>query len=132
MQNPLHSLARGLFAATVTGLIAAAALAAQASGFDGTWTTSFESQVGVQTYTYTFKVEGDKVTGRAKSANGDYEIAGGKVEGDKITFVENMDYQGMALAISYEGKLVAPDQIQFKRDVAGQGGEEFVAKREKK
>lgn len=130
LENTRH-LIRGLAAATFFGLVTAAALAAQASGFDGTWTTSFDSQVGVQRYTYTFKVDGDKVTGRARSDNGDYEIANGKVEGEKISFVENMDYQGMALAISYEGRLVAPDQIQFKRDVGGMGGEEFVAKREK-
>lgn len=132
MQHHHRTLARGLVLVAALGLAAVGALAAAPSGFDGTWTTSFESQVGVQTYTYTFKVDGAKVTGKAKSENGDYEIADGKVEGDKITFVENMDYQGMPLAIAYEGKLVAPDQIQFKRDVAGQGGEEFVAKREKK
>jgi hypothetical protein len=129
MQHPRH-LTRGLAAALVLGIASARVLAADASDFNGTWTTSFDSQVGVQTYTYTFKVEGDKVTGRARSGNGDYEIADGKIEGDKITFVENMDYQGMALAISYEGKLVAPDQIQFRRDVAGMGGEEFVAKKQ--
>lgn len=120
---------RGLLAVAVLGAVTA--LAAQPAGFDGTWTASFDSQVGVQTYTYTFKVEGDKLTGRAKSDNGDYEIAAGKVQGDTISFVENMDYQGMQLAIAYEGKLVSPDEIQFKRDVAGQGGEEFSAKRQK-
>jgi len=130
MQN-YRIIARGLLAAATLGLLAAGALAAAPAGFNGTWTTSFDSQVGVQTYTFTLKVDGGKVTGRAKSDNGDYEIADGKVEGDKITFVENMDYQGMALAIAYEGKLAAPDEIQFKRDVAGQGGEEFVAKRAK-
>jgi len=131
MQHHDRRRARGFLAMAAMSLIATAVLAAQASGFAGTWTASFDSQVGVQTYTYTFQVEGNKLTGRAKSANGDYEIANGKVEGDKISFVENMDYQGMALAIAYEGRLTAPDQIQFKRDVGGMGGEEFVAKREK-
>jgi hypothetical protein len=130
MKHHRH-IVRGAGAALMLGLLACGALAAEASPFDGVWTTSFDSQVGVQTYTYTFKVEGNKVTGRAKSDNGDYEIADGKVDGDKITFVENMDYQGIALVITYEGKLIAPDQIQFKRDVSGQGGEEFVARKHK-
>lgn len=126
-----RNYARGLMVAAALGLLAARALAAEPSRFDGTWTASFDSQVGVQSYTYTFKVEAGKLTGRAKSENGDYEIAEGKVEGDKISFVENMDYQGMQLAIAYEGTLASADEIRFKRDVAGQGGEEFAAKRQK-
>src|SRR5262245_18263374 len=49
----------GRAGAVLLGLMALGALAADASGITGTWTTSFESQVGTQTYTYTFKVEGD-------------------------------------------------------------------------
>jgi hypothetical protein len=117
--------------AAFLGLAALSAVAADASGISGTWTTSFDSQVGVQTYTYTFKVEGDKLTGRAKSANGDTEILEGKVEKDHVHFVENLNYQGMELRIVYEGTVVSPDEIKFKRDVGGQGGEEFAAKRQK-
>ena len=130
MEHQRRMLTRGLLAAAALAFAAGPAVAAEATGFNGTWAASFDSQVGVQTYTYTFKVEGGKLTGRAKSDAGDYEIANGKVEGDKISFVENMDYQGMALAISYEGRLTSADEIQFKRDVAGQGGEEFTAKRQ--
>lgn len=113
------------------GLAAPPALAADASGITGTWTTSFDSQVGVQTYTFTFKAEGGKLTGRAKSDNGDSEIVEGKLDKDKVSFVENMNYQGMELRIAYEGTVVSADEIKFKRDVAGQGGEEFTAKRQK-
>lgn len=128
----LHrTFARRLVIAAALAALAAPALTAEPSRFDGTWTASFDSQVGVQAYTYTFKVEAGKLTGRAKSANGDYEIANGKVEGDRISFVENMDYQGMQLAIAYAGTLASADEIRFKRDVAGMGGEEFVAKRQK-
>jgi len=112
-------------------MFAAATLAADASGISGTWTASFDSQVGVQTYTYTFKVEGAKLTGHAKSNLGEGALADGKVEKDIVTFVENLSYEGMELAISYQGKVVSADEIQFKRDVGGQGGEEFTAKRQK-
>ena len=47
----------------------AAILIAPAAAADvtGTWTASFDTQVGVQNYTYTFKVEGSKLTAwRAK------------------------------------------------------------------
>jgi hypothetical protein len=106
-------------------------LAALAADISGTWATSFDSQVGVQTYTYTFVVKGSEVTGRFKSANGEGAITEGKLEGDKLTFVENMDYQGQALRIVYSGTVVSADEIKFKRDVGGQGGEEFTAKRAK-
>lgn len=111
--------------------LATAALAAAAADLVGNWTTTFESQVGEQKYTYTFKVEGGKVTGHAKSNLGEGPITDIKVEKDVVTFVEHLDYQGMMLDITYTGKMVSADEIQFKRDVGGQGSEEFTAKRAK-
>jgi hypothetical protein len=117
-------------AAALLTLAALRAFAADA-GITGTWTASFDSQVGQQTYTYTFKVEGGKLTGHSKSNLGESDLTEGKVDKDNVHFVENLDYQGMALRIVYEGKIVSPDEIKFKRDVGGQGGEEFSAKRQK-
>ena len=122
------SIRRFLTAAAALALLPLVALAAD---INGTWGTSFESQVGVQTYTYTFVVKGTEVTGTFKSANGEGPITEGKLEGDKLTFVENMDYQGQALRIVYSGTVVSADEIKFSRDVAGQGGESFTAKRVK-
>lgn len=121
----------GRAGALLLGMVALGALAADASGITGTWTTSFESQVGTQTYTYTFKVEGDKLTGHAKSNFGESDLTQGKVDKDNVHFVETLNYQGMELQIVYDGKVVSADEIKFKRDVAGQGGEEFSAKRQK-
>lgn len=114
--------------AAPAALVATAAYAA--TDISGTWTTSFDSQVGQQTYTYTIKVDGGVLTGHAKSNVGEGDIKG-TVTGDTVTFVENLDYQGQALAITYTGQIVSADEIKFKRDVAGQGGEEFTAKRSK-
>ncbi len=50
---------------------------------------------------------------------------------DVVTFVEHLNYQGMDLLINYDGKIISADEIKFKRDVGGQGGEEFTAKRSK-
>ena len=119
-----------LFSA-VLGLVAVAALAAGAPDITGTWTTSFDSQVGKQDYTYTWKVEGGKLTGHAKSNLGEGDLTDGKVDKGMVTFVEHLNYQGMMLDISYTGQIVSADEIKFKRDVGGQGGEEFTAKRKK-
>ena len=59
-----------------------------AGDVSGTWTATFETQVGTQNYTYEFQVQGAQLTGKAKSANGEVAIENGKVDGDKISFVE--------------------------------------------
>ncbi len=122
--------AAGMTAGAAVALAPLAALAAAPSAdISGTWTTEFDSQVGKQTYTYTFKLEGEKLTGHAKSNLGEGPVQG-TVDGDKVTFVENLDYQGQALAITYIGQIVSANEIKFKRDVAGAGGEEFTATRQ--
>ena len=63
--------------------------------------------------------------------DGAEEIVDIKIEKDVVTFIEHLDYQGMPLDITYQGKFEKPDEIKFKRDVGGQGGEEFTAKRAK-
>jgi hypothetical protein len=111
---------------TILGCFPILAMAAE---FDGTWTATFETQVGEQNYTYTFTVDGMEVTGTAVSANGEVEITAGKIEGDTISFVENLNYQGMELVITYTGKMTSDDEIEFSRQVADVATEELVAKR---
>jgi hypothetical protein len=103
---------------------------ALAADFNGTWTAAIDTQIGVQNYTYTFKVEGEKLTGKCKSQYGETEIAEGVVKGDDITFVENLVYEGMPLRIVYKGK-ISGDEIKFSRNVAEIADEPFVAKRAK-
>jgi hypothetical protein len=96
----------------------------------GKWTASIETQIGVQNYTYDFKVDAGKLTGTAKSQFGEIKIEQGAVNGDEITFVENVNYEGQALKITYKGK-IAGDEIKFARNVADMANEEFTAKRAK-
>jgi hypothetical protein len=96
----------------------------------GTWTASFDTQIGVQNYTYTFKVDGNKLTGTAKSDNGNVQIAEGMINGDDVSFVENLDFQGMPLRIVYKGKVMG-DQIKFTRTILDMFTEELVARRSK-
>ena len=46
-------------------LLPLAVLAADATNISGTWTASFDTQIGKQDYTYTFVVKGSQLTGRA-------------------------------------------------------------------
>lgn len=113
-------------------VIAGSAVVVLAADFNGEWSAAIETQVGVQNYTFTFKVDGQKVTGKAKSAfaSAETEITEGVVKGDDISFVENLVFEGMPLRIVYKGKL-AGDEIKFTRNVAEIADEPFVAKRSK-
>ena len=56
----------------------------------------------------------------------------GKVEGDKVSFVENLSFQGMDIRIVDSGTIVSADEIKFTRNVMDFATEELVAKRVKK
>jgi hypothetical protein len=102
---------------------------AQGANATGTWTASFDTQVGKQEYTYTFKVEGGALTGTAKgNLITDSMLSEGKIDGSTITFVEKGTYMGMPLEFKYSGE-VAGNEIKFKRELMGFPAEEFVAKR---
>ena len=123
----MRSLVRAwvLTASTIVGGIAFAA------DVSGTWTASFETQVGTQTYTYELHAQGNVLTGKTKgNLTGENAISDGKVDGNKISFVEKATYQGMPLVFNYTGELKG-DQIHFKRELMGFPAEEFDAKRAK-
>ena len=105
--------------------------AAQAPDISGKWTASFDTQIGTQNYTYEFTVKGSTLTGTAKSNIGEATISEGKVEGDKVTFVEMLKFEGMEIKITYTGKIASADEIKFTRQVADFATEEIVAKRVK-
>ena len=50
---------------------------------------------------------------------------------DKVSFVENFNFQGNDLKITYTGTVVSADEIKFHRDVSGLAQEDLVAKRSK-
>jgi hypothetical protein len=114
----------------VIGLFVLAAVAAYAAGVDGKWTAAIDTQIGVQNYTYDFKVDGEKLTGTAKSQFSESPIAEGSVKGDAISFVENLKYEGQEMRVVYKGK-ISGDEIRFNRQVGEFASEDFVAKRVK-
>ena len=115
-------------------LIVAGLACAYAADITGKWNAEFDSQVGTQKYVFDLKADGSKLTGKAISniagASATSELQEGKIDGNTISFVENLNYQGMELKISYKGT-VSGDEIKFARTVGDAGGEQFVAKRAK-
>lgn len=97
---------------------------AMAADITGKWTAKVPGRNGEQETTFTFKQEGEKLTGSITARQGERPITEGAVNGDAVTFVvENQ--RGKQ---TYKG-VVAGAEIKFKRE-GGQGQpREFVAKK---
>lgn len=117
-------------ALVMTMLFAGLAFSALAADINGQWTATFNTQIGEQHYTYIFKVDGEKLTGTAKNDMGSTEIQNGTVKGDDVSFVENLDFNGNKIEITYTGKITG-DEIKLTRKVGDFATEELVAKRVK-
>ena len=116
----------------VAALLVVVTLPLRAADVTGKWTATFNTEIGEQIYTYDFVVKGTVLTGTAKgNMTGESKISDGKVEGDKISFVENVDFQGMPLKIAYTGQMTSADEIKMTRNVADLAMETLVAKRVK-
>ena len=116
----------------VAAVLIVVALPLRAADVSGKWTSTFATDIGEQIYTFDFVVKGAVLTGVAKgNMTGESKISDGKVDGDKISFVENVDFQGMPLKITYTGQMTSADEIKMTRNVADLAMESLVAKRVK-
>jgi alpha-L-fucosidase len=99
----------------------------------GTWKAEFDTQIGMQKYTFVLKQDGATLTGKANAEiNGEKhetELKEGKIDGDSVSFVEVLNFQGNDLRIVYTGKLLA-NEIKLTRQVGEFAKEELVAKRQ--
>jgi enterochelin esterase-like enzyme len=130
-RRSLHEFAPLIFNASIATKPSAAALATE--NITGIWKAEFDSQVGRQKYTYTLKQDGMKLSGKAKSEIGDRkresELKDGKVDGDKVSFVETLDFQGNEIRITYAGS-ISGNEMKLTREVGDFAKEAIVAKRE--
>ena len=103
-----------------------------AADITGTWKASFDTQIGQQNYTYQFVVKGTTLTGKIQSEmGGTSDIVQGKVEDNKVSFVEVFKFEGNEIQITYTGQVTSDDEIKFTRQVAEFATEQLVAKRVK-
>jgi hypothetical protein len=113
-------------------LVLALLAVVHAADVTGKWTAKFMTQVGEQEYTYEFVQKGTTLTGTATgSLTGKTVISDGKVEGDKISFIENAMYMDMPLRFEYTGTVTSNDEIQMSRKLMDFEAEMLVAKRSK-
>ncbi len=113
----------------VLALCAGACLAADISG---NWKATAEGPNGAMERTFTFKVDGNKVTGETTSSMlGKSTITDGKVDGNTVTFSITAKLGDNDMKIDYKGT-ISGDQIKLTSSSAANGGQgiEWVAKRQ--
>jgi hypothetical protein len=110
------------------GLLSLTALAADITG---KWTAQMPGRNGqTREATFTFKVDGNTLTGTVSGRMGEAPIADGKIDGDTVSFTQTMEFNGNTVKMLYKGT-VSGDSIKFTRQRdGGEGqGQEFTAKR---
>lgn len=114
--------------------LAVASLSVFAADVTGTWKAEFETQRGLQKYTFILKQEGTTLTGKAsverEGEKRETEFKDGKVDGDTVTFVEPVKIQAREMNITFTGK-ISGGEIQFTRKVGDFGSAEATARRER-
>jgi enterochelin esterase-like enzyme len=104
-----------------------------AADVTGTWNAEFDTQRGLQKYTFTLKQEGAKVTGKVNvdtdGQKRESDLKEGTIEGDTVTFVEPLSIQGNDIRITFTGK-ISESGIKFTRQVGDFGSSEATAIRD--
>lgn len=121
----MQSVTRAFFAVAAV-LVAGSVLAAD---IDGKWVGT----VGQSEIKFTFKAEGEKLTGTLDNAAqaGVTEIKDGKIKGGDVTFNVVRNLNNTETKVEWTGKL-AGDELKLTRGAVGQNAAtEVVAKRVK-
>jgi hypothetical protein len=109
---------------------AMAASAPQAGGTNvtGEWSVTVETSAGSGNPTFTFKQEGEKLTGMYKGQFGESPLTG-TVKGSDINFSIKISAQGQDLTIVYTGKVESKDSMKGKVVLGELGEGTFTGKR---
>jgi len=109
---------------------AVAASAPQAGGTNvtGEWSVTVETSAGSGNPSFTFKQEGEKLTGMYKGQFGESPLTG-TVKGSDINFSIKISAQGQDLTIVYTGKVESKDSMKGKVVLGELGEGTFTGKR---
>jgi hypothetical protein len=109
---------------------AAPASAPQAGGINitGEWSVTVETSAGSGSPSFTFKQEGEKLTGMYKGQFGESPLTG-TVKGADINFTIKINAQGQDLTIVYSGKIESKDSMKGKVALGELGEGTWTGKR---
>ncbi len=104
--------------------IAAFAMSALAADVSGKWSGQVPTRGEAVTATFSFKVNGDRLTGSMTGPQGEVPLEEGKVSGNQISF----STAGANAKILFQG-IVAENEIKMTRTREGGQPREFTLKR---
>jgi hypothetical protein len=111
--------------------MAAASARAQGSKVDltGKWLFNVQTDAGSGTPTFTFKQDGEKLTGHYSGQFGEADLTG-SVKGSELTFSFSVDAQGTKVDITYKGTAESKDSLKGSVSYGGLAQGTFTAKRQ--
>jgi len=110
------------------GLSAARGAAQAKVNVTGKWAFNVETSAGAGAPTFTFKQDGEKLTGHYTGTFGEADLTG-TVKGADITFSFTVDAQGNAIKETYTGT-VDKDTMKGKLVIEGLGEGTFTGKKQ--
>lgn len=108
----------------------AAPISAQKSDLTGQWAVDVQTDAGSGSPVFVLKQVDDKLTGTYKGTLGEANVTG-TVTGKTFKITFNIDAQGTALAVVYDGEIDSSDAIKGRVDLGGLGSGTFTGKRSK-
>jgi hypothetical protein len=119
--------------ALLTVLFGLLSVAAWASDISGTWVGSISGGGSDFTLTYSFKQDGDKLSGTVQGPQGDpLPLTDCKIDGDKISFAVKVDMGGNAATFSSKGVIKGDEIVLTTTNDAGMDmGGDMTIKRQK-
>jgi len=118
-----------VFAVLVVVSTAGAGQAAAKVDVTGKWLFAVDTSAGSGTPTFTFKQDGEKLTGHYSGQLGEAELTG-TVKGQAISFTFTGDAQGNQIDAAYSGTVESKDAMKGTVKLAGLGEGTFTGKRQ--
>lgn len=95
-------------------------LAAWAHDVTGKWAVEVQTDAGTGSPAFTFRQDGEKLTGTYSGIFGSAELTG-TVKGDAIQFSFEVSIQDQKGKMVYTGKITAPGKMQGEVEIVGLG-----------
>ena len=116
-------------AGTTTKAPAGAAAASDKTDISGAWSLQVESSAGSGSPTFTFKQDGEKLTGQYKGLFGEAPLTG-TVKENKVDFVIKVEAQGQQMTITYTGTVEKDGSMKGTAQLGDLGSATWTAKRQ--
>jgi hypothetical protein len=104
--------------------------AARAVDLSGEWAFEVQTSQGAGSPRFTFKQDGETLTGRYKGLLGEADLTG-TVSGTRFRFSFTGKAQGTDFTVTYEGEALTDDSVKGTMDLGGMANGTFTGQRKK-